>query len=124
MFEQFRICFYYSCSVGLLPDWVFQNYVAHGVPSRPTNPRPMGNTLQRFRCKNSLTFSCSTPAESAVKGCALAYALKMRVDSQSPNAYLTPKSRPRLLVRTEVVCASGCSWRKTQKSCAAQSATY
>src|SRR5947207_13620438 len=38
LFEQFRICFYYSCSVGLLPDWVFQNYVAHGVPSRPTNP--------------------------------------------------------------------------------------
>jgi len=33
--------------------------------------------------RNSLTFSCSTPEESAVKGCALAYALKIRVDSHS-----------------------------------------
>src|ERR1700739_493480 len=38
LFEQLRICFYDGCSVGLLPDRIFQNYVAHGVPSRPTNP--------------------------------------------------------------------------------------
>jgi hypothetical protein len=31
LFEQFRIGFYCSCSVGLLPDRIFQNYVAHGV---------------------------------------------------------------------------------------------
>ncbi len=53
-----------------------QNYILHGVSLGPV-------------VKNSLTFSCSTPAESAVKGCALAYALKIRVDSQSPNAYLS-----------------------------------
>src|SRR6266478_3582052 len=45
LFEQFRIGFYYGCSVWLLPDRIFQNYVAHGVPSRPTSPGPMGNTL-------------------------------------------------------------------------------
>src|SRR6266481_1547453 len=71
MLEQFRICFCYGGSVGFLPDWVFQNYVAHGVPSAPTNPTDGQHALQRFRRKNSLTFSCSTPAESAVKGCAL-----------------------------------------------------
>src|SRR5260370_35110606 len=37
-FQQCGIYFYYSGSIRLLPDWVFQNYVAHGVPSRPTNP--------------------------------------------------------------------------------------
>jgi hypothetical protein len=73
MFEQFRICFCYGCSVGFLPDWVFQNYVAHGVPSRPTNPTDGQHAVQRFRRKNILIFSCSTPAESAVKRCALAY---------------------------------------------------
>ena len=31
LFEQFRICLYYSCSVGFLPDRVFQDYVAHGI---------------------------------------------------------------------------------------------
>src|SRR6266566_3909581 len=40
-----------------------------GQPTRPDGQ----HALQRFRCKNSLTFSCSTPAESAVKSCALAY---------------------------------------------------
>src|SRR6266851_9577859 len=73
MFEQLRICFYYGCPVGFLPDWVFQNYVAHGVPSRPTNPTDGQHALQRFRRKNILTFSCSTPVESAVKRCTLAY---------------------------------------------------
>src|SRR5438477_7986695 len=39
MFEQLGIYLYYGCSIRLLPDWVFQNYVAHGVPSGlPTRP--------------------------------------------------------------------------------------
>src|SRR5258707_13390017 len=105
MFEQFRICFCYGCSVGFLPDWVFQNYVAHGVPSRPTNPTDGQHALQRFRRRNILTFFCSTPAESAVKRCTLAYAPKIRVDTYSFTAYLTFKSSPGLLVRTEALCA-------------------
>ncbi len=67
LFDPFRIGFYYRCSVWLLPDRIFQNYVAHGVPSRPGNPAN-GHAL------NSVTFSRSTPGESAVKECALAYA--------------------------------------------------
>src|SRR5229473_428493 len=39
---------------------------------QPTQPDGQ-HALQRFRCKNSLTFSPPTPAESAVKRCALAY---------------------------------------------------
>ena len=31
LFEQFGICLDYSCSVGFLPDRVFQDYVAHGI---------------------------------------------------------------------------------------------
>jgi len=50
-----------------------------GQPTRPDGQ----HALQRFRCKHSLTFSCSAPEESAVKGCALAYALKIRVDTHS-----------------------------------------
>src|SRR5437016_5954515 len=49
-----------------------------GQPTRPDGQ----HALQRFRCKNSLTFSCSTPAESAVKGCALAYVLKIETDGK------------------------------------------
>src|SRR6266404_7913037 len=40
-----------------------------GQPTRPDGQ----HALQRFRCKHSLTFFCLTPAESAVKRCALAY---------------------------------------------------
>jgi hypothetical protein len=40
-----------------------------GQPTRPDGQ----HALQRFRYKDSLTFFCSTPAESAVKRCALAY---------------------------------------------------
>src|SRR5207248_2418606 len=77
MFEQLGIYLYYGCSIRLLPDWVFQNYVAHGVPSgQPTRPDGQ-HALQRFRCKNNLTFRCSTPAENTVtrkfrqEGCAI-----------------------------------------------------
>src|SRR4029077_7021013 len=71
--EPLRLCFYYFYPVGFLPDWVLQNYAAHGVSSRPTNPIDGQHALQRFPRKNSLTLSCSAPAESAVKGCAFAY---------------------------------------------------
>src|SRR5260370_5279014 len=93
LFEPFRIGFYYGCSVGLLPDRIFQNSVTHGVPSRPTNPARWA-TLQRFRRKNILTFFCSTPAESAIKERALAYAPKIRVDTYSFTANLRSKSSP------------------------------
>ena len=39
-FQQYGIYFYYRSSIRLLPDWLSRNYVAHGVPSRPTNPAP------------------------------------------------------------------------------------
>src|SRR5438477_4496301 len=71
MFEQFGIYFYYGCSIRLLPDWVFQNYVAHGVRSRPTNPVDGQHALQRFRCKNNLIFCRSMLSESTVKWSAL-----------------------------------------------------
>src|SRR5438105_3435971 len=38
IFEQLGIYFCYGRSIRFLPGRVFQKYVAHGVPSRPTNP--------------------------------------------------------------------------------------
>src|SRR5258707_12890621 len=55
LFEQFTICLYYSCSVGFLPDRVFQNYVTHGIPSRPTNPARWVTHSQRSRREDSPT---------------------------------------------------------------------
>src|SRR5258708_889561 len=59
---------YGSCQIGYFRT-TSRTVSLLGQPTRPDG-QP---ALQRFRCKNSLTFSRPTPAESAVKWCALAY---------------------------------------------------
>src|SRR5260370_40693203 len=59
---------YGSCQIGYFRI-MSRTVSLLGQPTRPDGQ----HALQRFRCKNSLTFSRPTPAESTVKRCALAY---------------------------------------------------
>ena len=72
-FQPCGIYFYYSSSIGSCQIG-YLRIMSRTVSllGQPTGPDGR-HALQRFRCKNSLTFSRPTPAESAVKQCALAY---------------------------------------------------
>src|SRR5260370_32343531 len=94
---------------------------ARKVPLLGQPTRPDGQLSSGFVVRNILPFFGSTPAESTVKRCALAYAPKIRIDTYSFTAYLTSRSSPELLVRTEAVCASTCLWQMTRLSCVKRS---